>query len=193
MKKLKKSILITIAALFALSFTSSDLNAQSFEKGDIDVNFQVGFGTAWYYGTYYKMGLPFISVAGDYALKDDWGPGVFGVGAILGVSTVKTRWDYGIYEYGYKYTHFSIAPRATYHYQFVDKLDTYGGIATGITIRSGKEYGDYTGYIADDSGVHFIITAFVGVKYYVTNSLAIMSEIYVYDLATFNIGIGLKF
>ncbi len=193
MKKISKRIFIALIVFCTLSFTSTNLNAQSFEKGDVDMNVQIGFGTTWYYGTYYKMGLPFISVACDYALRDDWGPGVLGVGALIGINTVKTRWDYGIYEYGYKYTQFSIVPRATYHYQFLDKLDTYGGIATGVTISSGKEYGDYPYDFTNDSGVRFVFTAFVGVKFYLTDNLSVMSELYVYDLAIFNIGIGLKF
>ncbi|MGD2033969.1 MAG: outer membrane beta-barrel protein [Bacteroidales bacterium] len=193
MKKLKKSTLIAAIALVAISFASSNLNAQSFEKSDFDLNFQVGFGHAWYYGTYYKGGLPFISVGADYALRDDWGPGVFGIGGVVGVSTVKTEYSYYNGTYGYRYTSFSIVPRATYHYQFIDKLDTYAGVATGITIRSGKEYGDYPYDIPDDSGARFVISAFAGVKYYLTDNFSVMSEIYVYDLATFNIGVGLKF
>ena len=188
-----KKVFLTLIVVCFLSATHSEVHAQSFEKGDIDMNFQVGFGTAWYYGTYYKMGIPFISVAGDFALKDDWGPGVFGIGGLIGVSTVKTRYTYIGGDYGYKYTNFSIVPRATYHYQFVDKLDTYAGVATGITIRSGKEYGDYVLGAPDDSGVRFVITAFAGVKYYLTDNFSVMSELYVYDLATINIGIGLKF
>ncbi|MBA7565651.1 hypothetical protein ES708_07336 [subsurface metagenome] len=136
------------------------------------------------------MGLPLISFAGDYALRDDWGPGVFGIGGLIGVNTVKSKYTG---DWGYKYTNFHIVPRATYHYQWVDKLDTYAGVATGITIRSGNEYGDWAYNIPDDSGVDFVITAFAGAKYYLTDNLSVMSEIYIYDLATFNIGIGLKF
>jgi hypothetical protein len=193
MKKLKKTIFFVLIALCALSFSSSEIKAQSFELGDFDLNAQIGFGSAWYYGSYYHMGLPFISVAGDFALKDEWGPGVFGIGGIIGISTVKTKYSYIGGDYGYKYTNFSIVPRATYHYQWVDKLDTYAGVATGITIRSGKEYGDYVLGITDDSGVRFVITAFAGAKYYLTDNFSVMAEIYVYDLAFFNIGVGFKF
>ncbi|MBA7565650.1 hypothetical protein ES708_07335 [subsurface metagenome] len=62
MKNMKKSILIAIVAIFAISFTNLNLKAQSFEQGDIDVNFQIGFGTVWYYSGVYKMGLPLISL-----------------------------------------------------------------------------------------------------------------------------------
>ena len=192
MKNLRNITCITLIALCTTLFTTN-VNAQSFEKGDFDLNATIGFGNAWYYGTYYHMGLPFIAVAADYGLKEDWGPGVFGIGGVIGISTVKTKYSYIGADYGYKYTNFSIVPRATYHYQFVDKLDTYAGVATGITIRSGKEYGDYPLGAPDDSGVRFVITAFVGAKYYLTDNLAVMSEIYVYDLAIFNIGVGFKF
>lgn len=178
-----------LIAFAALSFTPSNLSAQSFEKGDFDLNAMIGFGTRWYYsytGSGYKMGLPFISVAGDYALVDSWGPGVFGVGALFGINTYKFEYVTGT---DWKETNISIVPRATYHYQFVDKLDTYGGIASGVKIRSFT--GDYI-YTPSNS-VDFVFTAFIGAKYYFTDNLAVMSEIFVYDLAIFNIGVGFKF
>ena len=187
---MKHSIkLLAIAFAFVLSGTFNSSKAQIFNKGDIDLNLQVGFGTAWYYGSYYKTSLPFISIAGDYALRDDWGPGVFGVGAIVGINTLKYEYYWGVAYDEYKNTNISIAPRATYHYQFVDKLDTYAGVATGIKIRTYS--GDYVGSSVSND-VDFIITAFAGVKYYFTDNFAVMSELYVYDLATFNIGVSLK-
>ncbi|MBN1598135.1 MAG: hypothetical protein JW894_07560 [Bacteroidales bacterium] len=195
MKK-QKLIFVAVIAVFLLSLFNIKTNAQSFEKGDVDLNLQIGFGTTWYYGSYYKASLPFISVAGDYAMRDDWGPGVFGIGGLIGVSTYKYEYYwYGYGDYGWKETHFVIAPRATYHYQFFDKLDTYAGIISGIKIVSEKAYGDwYAGYEPEsNAGAHFVFSAFAGVKYYFAKNISVMSEIYVYDIALFNIGIGFKF
>ncbi len=187
MKKLRNSILITLFALCALSFTTTNLNAQSFEQGDFDVQMTVGFGTAWYYSSYYKMGLPLIAVGADYALIDHWGPGVFGVGAIFGINTYKFG-NYYATSNDFKETDISILPRATYHYQFVDKLDTYGGVGLGFKIRTYSA--DYAYF---SNSTDFIFTVFVGAKYYLTDKFSVMSEIYVYDMAIFNIGVGFKF
>jgi hypothetical protein len=192
MKRLRT--ITVVAAVAALSFSFNAANAQIFVKGSTDLNLQIGFGTTWYLSSYYHTSLPLISVGMDYGLREDWGPGVFGIGGIIGLSTSKYEYGYLGYDYGYKYTNFVIAPRATYHYQFIDKLDTYGGVVTGIEIVSGKEYGDWiTGYEpSSDAGVNVVFTAFAGAKYYLTESFAVMSEIYVYDLALFNIGVCLK-
>lgn len=191
---MKHSIRLFVIALTLVLTTSFNFSsAQIFNVGDLDLNAQIGFGTTWYLGgTYYKASMPLISIAGDYALIDTWGPGVFGVGALVGVSSHKweSTWVGG--SYGYRYTDFFIVPRATYHYSFVDKLDTYGGVAAGIDITIGKEFGDYVGVYTSDEGVSPVISVFAGAKYYFTDNFAVMSEIYVYDLALFNIGVSLK-
>lgn len=186
MKKQKINFLLALIALTSLSFSSMDVKAQSFEMGDVDLNVQLGLGSTWYLGTYYSQVLPYISVSGDYALIDKWGPGIFGVGAIVGV--VRYKWDW-IYD-DLKYTYFSFAPRATYHYQFVDKLDTYAGLVTGVEF---VVVNDANSTYKENTGVNPIFSAFAGVKYYFTDNIAVMSEIYAYDIATFNAGICFKF
>lgn len=191
---MKHSIrLFAVALSLVLTTTFNSSEAQIFNKGDIDLNAQIGFGTAWYVSSY-SASMPLISIAGDYAMRDDWGPGVFGVGALVGINTIKSKYTWLNGEYGYKQTNFYIVPRATYHYQFVDKLDTYAGVATGLEISVDKEYGDWPGTYTETSnaGAGFVITAFAGVKYYFTDNFAVMSELYVYDLAIFNIGVSLK-
>ena len=180
---------LAVALVFVLTTAFSTTKAQIFNKGDIDLNLQIGFGTAWYYSSYYKASLPFISISGDYALIDTWGPGVFGVGAIIGINTLKYDYYWGLGTDEYKNTNISIAPRATYHYSFVEKLDTYAGIASGVKIRTYS--GDYVGSSVSND-VNIIFTAFAGAKYFFTDNFAVMSEIYVYDLAIFNIGVSLK-
>jgi hypothetical protein len=192
---MKHSIRLLVFALtLVLSTAFNSSKAQIFNVGDIDLNAQIGFGTAWYVSNY-SASMPLISFAGDYALRDDWGPGIFGVGALVGINTIKSEYYWAGYgDYGYRQTNFFIVPRATYHYQFVDKLDTYAGVATGLEISVDKEYGDWPGgYTAtSEAGVGVVVTAFAGVKYYFTDNFAVMSELYVYDLAIFNIGVSLK-
>lgn len=187
MKKLRNSILIALIALCSISFTSN-VNAQSFEAGDFDLNVTIGFGTAWYYESVYKMALPLIAVGADYALIDHWGPGVFGVGGIIGFNSYKYEY-FGLID-DIRQNNFSIVPRATYHYQWVDRLDTYGGIGLGFKIRtiSGDNLPANLGSETD-----FVFTIFAGAKYYFTDQFCVMTELCFYDLAFFNIGVGFKF
>jgi hypothetical protein len=190
MKKKNTILVFAVLALLLFSTASLNLQAQSFEKGDKDINLTIGFLSSWYENHYFHASIPQIAISGDYGLRDDWGPGVFGVGAFISLTTYKYRWS--IYEDG-KYTYINIAARATYHYQFVKKLDTYGGVLLGVQIRRFKEPEGYPAYYNSRAGVGAMGTLFVGAKYYVTDKFSILSEICIYDAALFNIGAGFKF
>ncbi len=193
--KNNKTLLIIMAFAMLLATINTSLNAQKFEKGDKDVNLTIGVGTPlWniggnsYVGSV-TMGLPLIAVSADYGLLDNLGPGVIGVGAFLGIATYK--WGY-LGSDGYRYTEVPIAARATYHYQFVKKLDTYGGFLLGARIDRGKWKGpDITGYGADNR-VRPMAAFLVGAKYYVAPKFAVMAELSA-GAALLNIGAALKF
>jgi hypothetical protein len=190
MKKKNFVLMIAVSALL-LTSVNINVNAQKFEKGNIDANLMFGGITFW--GTGYHMSMPLISISGDYGLKDDWGPGVFGVGAYLGIASYKYKYTS---DYGFKYTEIVFAPRATYHYQFIKKLDTYGGVSIGIRIQRGKEYGTYYGLggyaPTASSSVFGLGSIFVGAKYYFTNNFAAMGEVG-FGTALLNIGVSWKF
>ena len=191
---MKKSKLFLLAGSLLLMFSFSNAFAVNdvFAKGDKTVNFQLGFGNTWYLGSYYHGSMPQISFSGDYGLRDDWGPGVFGVGAFIGYHAYKYNY-YGV-DYGWKYTTLSIAGRATYHYQFIDKLDTYAGVMLGLNFNRSKWYGTNNTYnYSADAGASALTTVFAGVRYYVTKNFSVMSELCLYDVALFNIGVSLKF
>jgi hypothetical protein len=185
---MKKTNFILVLTVFLLLLTSLSFNlsAQKFEKGTINGNFMIGLGNTYHPG--YGMGLPLISISGDMGLVDTWGPGVFGVGAMFGISTSKND----VYSYYTdKYTDIIFAPRATYHYQFVKKLDTYGGVAIGIRIQRGK-YNDFYGVEYTDNHVYGLGSIFVGARYYFTEKFAAMAELG-FGTAIFNIGVSMKF
>jgi hypothetical protein len=187
---MKKTNFVLVLTVFVLLLTSLsfNLNAQKFEKGTINGNFMIGLGNTYHAG--YGMGLPLISLSGDMGLVDTWGPGVFGVGAMLGVSTSKNS----VYStYTDKYTDIIFAPRATYHYQFVKKLDTYGGIAIGLRFQRGKFYDPFTGNTdVAENHVYGLGSIFVGARYYFTEKFAAMAELG-FGTAIFNIGVSMKF
>jgi hypothetical protein len=186
---MKKTKLFLLAGLTLLMFSFSNAEAKNdvFAKGDNNINFQLGLGN-WFYSSFYHTSIPQVSVSFDHGLRDDWGPGVFGVGAFVSFARYRYGWG-GFSGYGdFKITSFNVAGRATYHYQFVDKLDTYGGAIIGVNIRS-----DNVDYY-NSGGVSLMGSAFVGIKYYVKDNLSLMSELYAgSSVAFFNLGIGLKF
>jgi hypothetical protein len=182
-----KSFLLLGSAILMLSFNPADAKNDVFAKGDNNLNFQLGLGNM-YYGSYYRTSLPQISISYDRGLRDDWGPGIFGVGAFVSVATYKYGW-HGYYNYSdFRITSFNIAARATYHYQLVEKLDTYGGAIAGINIQS-----DNVDYY-ESKGASPMGAVFVGVKYYFKDNLSVMSELYAGStVAFFNVGLSLKF
>jgi len=136
--KLTKTLFGMIAAFLLLVITSTQVKSQSFSVGDKDVNIGIGFGTHWGYG---KTVIPPISISLDYGFKDDIGPGVIGIGGYFGFSS--SKYDWSIYDYGWRYTSILVGARGSYHMEFLDKLDTYAGLILGIRFTSSKEYGDW--------------------------------------------------
>jgi len=172
--KLKLALGITLGLLTI----TGGINAQDFGAGDKDLSIGLGFGGYLYYPGDYSL-LPEISASFDYGLRDDWGPGVFGVGAFMGISRTGTD-DLIVVsgEFGVRYTNVTIAPRATYHYQFVDKLDTYAGALLGLGIQSQKPYGTWP-TAEPDTKVNLVLVeaVFVGARYYFTRNFAGFAEV----------------
>src|SRR4030042_5614725 len=153
------------AALVLLAMTSMQVNSQSFAVGNKDVNLGIGFVTTWYHGVGYKTTIPPVSASLDIGLKDDIGPGVVGVGGYVGFSSYKWEYSY-VYTYGYKYTTVIFGARGTYHMEFVDKLDTYGGLLLGFRLVSDKYFGDVGYTYTSGVGSGLAYSFFLGGKYY---------------------------
>ncbi len=87
----------------------------------------------------------------DYVLADNWGPGHFTVGGQVG------------YEYFSRSgsSAFSIAPRATYGFNFTEKFEAHVGLAMGY-------------YNCGISGFHH--AEFVGMNYHFTPSFSLSAQ-----------------
>ena len=167
-------------------------NAQTIMGGDKVINFGIGLGSTLYSGVGYKGGLPPLSASFEYALQE-LGPGMVGVGGYLGLSTYKWETTVAGSTYGWKYSNVVIGARGTYHYNFVDKLDTYAGLMLGYNIVSAKETGDWPlGFTYSANGSTFVWAFFVGGRYYFTDQFAVMAELG-YGIAWLNIGVAYKF
>jgi hypothetical protein len=193
MKRIMK--LATLSLLLALFMPLSGLKAQLFDKGDMVLSFGLGLGSNYVGGwnSYYKVTVPPVFLAGDFCIKEKLGPGNLGVGGILAYSAYKYHYDFGTYDYGWKYTTFIIGARGSYHFtELVDNLDLYGGVVLGAKIVSAKEFGDFGGinYSANASGVLYDV--FAGARYYFTDNLAAMGELG-YGIAWLKLGVSFKF
>lgn len=157
-----------------------------FEKGDKIISLGYGLGNTLH-GAGYSTKMAPISATFEYALADgllDDKAGV-GVGGYLGVSSSK----YGYWEYGKNnYLRESLSDvmlgaTLNFHYQFVDKLDTYTGITLGYDIV----ISDKTPQGMAKSQMAFIWKA--GAKYYFLENLAVMGEVG-WGAAILNLGLA---
>jgi hypothetical protein len=184
MKKIAVSILVAMMIVAQVS-----AQEPTFSLGDKVVNLGIGFGTALYVGTYYKMQVPPVSASFEYGIKDGiFEQGSIGVGGYLGYASYK--WEYS--DWGWKYSNIIIAARGTFHYPLVDKLDTYLGILLGYDIVNAKEFGTPIGYDYSATSSGLAYSGFVGGRYYFKESFAVMAELG-YGITYLNVGIALKF
>jgi len=175
------------AVLMVVFFGVYQLNAQepSFVKGSKVLNLGVGLG-AFHPGSYYKTTVPPISASFDIGIVDGiLEKAAVGVGPYIGYSA--SKWEFS--GYGWKYNDIIIGARGTFHYPFVDKLDTYAGVLLGYNITSSTEIGTVVG---TPDGGHFVHSEFIGARWYFTDSFAAFAELG-YGISWFTGGIALKF
>lgn len=178
--------------LVAMCFTTAMASAQNyFAKGAKVINATVGFGNSLYTGSGYTGKVPPIAASFEVGILDN----VFdekssiGVGGYLGYTSAK--WELG--GYGWRYSDFIIGVRGSFHYQLIDKMDTYTGLLLGYDIVRATEIGDHTlwsGSSALSSGLAW--SWYVGGRYYFNDKFAGLVELG-YGIAYFNIGLSIKF
>ena len=185
-----KKLIFALAIIFAGASVS---NAQDvFVKGDKVLNVGVGLGGNLG-GSGYKSTIPPISISGEYGLTDALlknGKGYVGVGGYLAYTANKYTNTYAGHEYGWKYSYIIIGARGAFHYQLVDKLDTYAGVMLGYNIASSSAFGDWTG--SGDSVGGFTYSGFIGARYFFTDKFAAFAEVG-YGIANLELGLAVKF
>jgi len=185
----KTAMAIVLCFAFAFSAQSQD----AFKKSDLVANF--GIGLLNYNGSGYSTTFPPITASVEYGIIDE----VFneyskiGVGAILGYYGDK----YKTIAYTNTYSHFLVGTRGSFHYLFVDKLDTYGGLMIGYDVASYKRkwnsgYTEFSTLNNDDTEFSFQYGLFVGARYYFAESFGVFAEAG-YGISALNLGFTLKF
>jgi hypothetical protein len=180
----------TFIVAIILGLTSVELKSQSFEVGQKNLSFGVGFGSPWVNTGYYST-IPPISAAFDYGLRDDYGPGVISVGGYFGIAGY--RYEYPSINFGWSYTTAIFMGRAAYHYEFAENLDSYAGLGIGFRTVTSREYGTMPvdGTYIGDSGIKMAGTLYVGAKYYFSPNFAGFAELG-YGISIFTLGVSLK-
>ncbi len=183
-------ILLTSGALMTVSAKNI------FSKGDKAVNLGIGLGS-YYGGDGYSSGIPPISLSYEQGIIDGLldGKASVGVGGYLGYTSNKWEsvWGDGT-TWGYKYSYIILGARGVFHYQFVDKLDTYAGLLLGYNIVSNKFYGDDTiaPYVSGATGASGIgYSAFVGARYHFSSKFAAYAELG-YGISALELGISMR-
>lgn len=181
-----RKLLFTVVALFAVvSLSAQDV----FKKGDLVGNLGIGIGNTLH-GSGYSGDFPPISLSGEYGVIDGLleGKASIGVGGYLAYSS--SSYKYGILgdNFKVKFSDFVIGARGAFHYQFLEKLDTYAGLMLAydiVSVSGNKGVGSY------DSST-FFVPVFVGARYYLTENLGVMAELG-YGVSVLNIGVSYKF
>lgn len=177
-----KKFIFTLLAVLTLGISAQ--GQSTFNKGTAILNFGLGIGGDLFNDSY-RVLCPPLSVSLDYSVVGNLfdGNGSIGLGGYAASSLYKTRH----HEYtNATYSHTLIGPRASLHYQFVDRLDTYISLLLGLSIEhinsSGNSHSDAT----FGMGLH------VGTRYYLSNDWAIMGEVG-YGLTYLMIGATYRF
>jgi hypothetical protein len=167
-------LFVFIVAFFAMhvSYAQNDV----FVKGDKVVGASFGFINTV---NGLRSVLPPVTFTGEYGIVDGLinGKASVGAGAELGYAVLKHHLSPN------RYSNLLIGARGSFHYQFVDNLDTYVSLLLGYDIVSGEN-----AYTASDWGW----ASYIGARYYFSDSFAVTAEIG-NNISLINIGVAYKF
>ncbi|MDR2118524.1 MAG: hypothetical protein LBP25_03190 [Tannerellaceae bacterium] len=172
---MKKLIFLSIISFFAVTANAQEV----FQKGTNVVNLGIGIGS------HIPVQASFEHSIVDGLIKGE--NGAIGVGAYAGWYSYSDSYALG----KLSYNNLVLGARGAFHYQFVDKLDTYAGVMLGYEIVSSKWDGTglYDGS-ASASGLSY--STFVGARYYFSPSIAAYGELG-YGISYLSVGVALKF
>ncbi|MDR1725035.1 MAG: hypothetical protein LBR28_01405 [Bacteroidales bacterium] len=135
-----KKIILAVAAIFVMATATQAQD--SFSKGSLVGTIGVGFGATY--------GVP-ISGALDWSVVNLWDDkSNLGLGVIVGLGL------------GSDHTWCLVGGRASLHYQFVDKLDTYLGLTLGYLVTGESGFG---------------WDAYLGARYYFWDNIGLFAEL----------------
>lgn len=202
---MKKLFWTAAAAVMMTTAGISNVQAQSYEQGNILVSAGYGFGNlgkAIFKTLKNEPGYSFSSIGpvfvkGEYAASDNVGLGLniayLGMNVGLDYTNIDQNGELQTYHADLKSTGYSILGRVNFHFANGDKIDPYVGVGAGF--RSGSlnstdndPNDDYNFSYKTLIPIGFETT--LGVRYYVIDMLGIYAEI---GLAKAPIQLGLTY
>jgi hypothetical protein len=195
-----KKTLVSLAVLMSLILFSTSGFSQVFKEGTNVINAGIGFGSHYYSG--FGSGFsstPALTLTFDHGFKQiDDIKGTIGLGGIIGFQGSTYEWNDGLGDsYKEHWSNVIIAPRATYHADFItsDNWDLFASIFLGIRIENYSFESNNPNYSAlyegNYGGVNFAAGLTVGAAYYFTPVVGAFAELG-YDVAFFKVGISIK-
>lgn len=171
--------------------SSSSASVQTFGKGSTVANVGIGLGLGYGYGLLGGNGrsIPALSLSVERGMYEGLGPGVIGVGGMVGYKSY--TWSAG--DYKATWSNIYVGVRGTYHYNFTDneKLDTYAGLALGARIENYSNNYDDTNANAW-GGTYVTSGLFLGARYYLTDKIGAFAEAG-YDMSYLKFGASVRF
>jgi hypothetical protein len=173
-------------------FSQSKKIPLSVEKGDMFLSLGIGFFGVKSGDISEKLVMPPIPVSFEYIMVDNLfeGRGALGIGGFLGYSA--TKWDYSYAYEKIRNSRMIIGARGYFHYAFVEKLDTYGGVLLGYKNESTNFIGNENpGYNPDYSDGTPTANVFVGCRYFFNDRIAGMAELG-WGMSNLTLGVAIK-
>lgn len=152
------------------------------------INVGIGVATGYYARTSSEKysSSPYLNLSYEQPWKTKLGPGYLGVGAYFGYKSEKYSYydkylGGTVYYYERRYTYYTMAGRAVYHWDVLNstKAEVYGGVLIGVRMNV-YNYSDTNPY-ADDPFIVVpvvpYVAPFVGARYYFTDAIGVFAEI----------------
>lgn len=167
----------------------------TFGKGTTIINLGLGLGFGYGYPFSSLKSTPAVSLSLDRGVVEGVGPGVIGIGGLLG---------YKGYHYAYPGTSYKaswnnliVLVRGTYHYDLLHepRLDTYAGVSLGARFEQYKDtyYDNVAGSSTNSyGGTHLEAGIFIGGRYFLTDHLGAFAELG-YDMSYLKLGLSGRF
>ncbi len=178
--------ILVLAVIFGLGYSITNAQTSTFSNGDKVLNLGIGVGGYANWG--YAAVVPPVSASFEVGIKDGvLDKGSIGVGGFIAYSSYK---DNSMSDNYWSYNRMILGARGTFHYPFIDKLDTYAGLLLGFGTYSWKWHGSgpKPSNLAS-SGPR--LDGFVGGRYYFADKIAAMAELGS-GLTYLTVGLALK-
>ena len=181
---MKKGLLLVVALL---GIVCGAKGQTTMTKNSIVLSAGVGIGTALDIG---RTVVPPIVFQGEYGVVDHLfdAHSAIGVGACIGYAAGQKTYDRLFYQY---ITSVLLGVRGTFHYEFVERLDTYAGIMLGGNIANTRNEGIWPGAGNPPRNGGFVGDFYLGAKYYVLPYMAVYGE-FGFGVAYFTLGVSFK-